>query len=79
MNDNRCVCCGAIIPEGRQVCPSCERDAPSLIDRLFPVSPGCGDYLLHAMERVEDAVVTALLAVAFGIFLGVIFWIGGTL
>lgn len=22
--DDRCVCCGAIIPEGRQVCPSCE-------------------------------------------------------
>ena len=24
MNENRCVCCGAIIPEGRQVCPTCE-------------------------------------------------------
>ena len=23
MNVNRCVCCGTIIPEGRQVCPSC--------------------------------------------------------
>lgn len=22
--DNRCVCCGAIIPEGRQICPNCE-------------------------------------------------------
>ena len=22
--DNRCVCCGEIIPEGRQVCPNCE-------------------------------------------------------
>ena len=21
----RCVCCGEIIPEGRQVCPICER------------------------------------------------------
>lgn len=21
---NRCVCCGEIIPEGRQVCPICE-------------------------------------------------------
>lgn len=21
--DNRCMCCGAIIPEGRQVCPNC--------------------------------------------------------
>ena len=24
---NRCVCCGDIIPEGRMVCPRCERDA----------------------------------------------------
>ena len=23
-NDNRCVSCGEIIPEGRQVCPQCE-------------------------------------------------------
>ena len=23
-NAERCVCCGAIIPEGRQVCPICE-------------------------------------------------------
>ena len=22
--DNTCVCCGEIIPEGRQTCPSCE-------------------------------------------------------
>lgn len=20
-----CVCCGAVIPEGRQVCPDCEK------------------------------------------------------
>ena len=25
MSDNRCVYCGEIIPEGRQVCPTCER------------------------------------------------------
>lgn len=24
MSDNLCVCCGEIIPEGKQVCPSCE-------------------------------------------------------
>ena len=23
MTNNRCVCCGAIIPEGLQVCPQC--------------------------------------------------------
>lgn len=25
--ENTCVCCGAVIPEGRQVCPRCERRA----------------------------------------------------
>ena len=27
MNEERCVSCGEIIPEGRQVCPNCERKA----------------------------------------------------
>lgn len=27
MNDNRCVSCGDIIPEGRQVCPGCQAAA----------------------------------------------------
>jgi hypothetical protein len=25
-SENTCVCCGEIIPEGRQVCPNCEKD-----------------------------------------------------
>ena len=25
MNDNRCIYCGEIIPEGRQICPTCEK------------------------------------------------------
>ena len=24
--DNRCVCCGEIIPEGRQICYKCEKE-----------------------------------------------------
>lgn len=24
-NENSCICCGRVIPEGRQVCPSCEQ------------------------------------------------------
>ncbi|MBO5339850.1 MAG: hypothetical protein J6A62_02485 [Oscillospiraceae bacterium] len=23
--EDRCVCCGAVIPEGRMVCPGCEQ------------------------------------------------------
>lgn len=25
--ENRCVCCGVVIPEGRLVCPKCEKEA----------------------------------------------------
>lgn len=24
--EDRCVCCGAIVPEGRMVCPQCEME-----------------------------------------------------
>lgn len=24
--DNLCIVCGAVIPEGRQVCPNCEKE-----------------------------------------------------
>jgi hypothetical protein len=68
MNDfNRCVACGDLIPEGRMVCPTCEAEAQkSLLNRLFPVhSKARNDFLLHALERVEDAVRTAYLALAF--------------
>lgn len=27
MNENRCVVCGDIIPEGRQICPICDEAA----------------------------------------------------
>lgn len=32
--DNVCVCCGVIIPEGRQVCTSCETIAIQNLQRL---------------------------------------------
>lgn len=25
--EDRCICCGAIVPEGMMVCPMCERKA----------------------------------------------------
>lgn len=28
--DNFCVCCGAVIPDGRMVCPICERAADEM-------------------------------------------------
>ena len=30
-NENRYVCCGEIIPEGRQICKKCEEEYKSLL------------------------------------------------
>ena len=27
MSEDRCVCCGELVPEGRMVCPACEKRA----------------------------------------------------
>ena len=42
---DRCVCCGAIIPEGRMVCPNCERghSAGSFESRKPDECEGCID------------------------------------
>lgn len=32
-NEDRCVCCGAIIPEGRMVCPQCQGQFDTTEDR----------------------------------------------
>lgn len=38
MNNNRCVCCGAIIPEGRQVCYRCSKRKIKRFGTLFAAS-----------------------------------------
>lgn len=39
MSEDRCVICGEIVPEGRQVCPKCERST----GRAKRVCYGCGE------------------------------------
>ena len=71
MNDDRCVCCGAYVPEGRQVCLSCERRVflGMSIERFYgaagkiftPVCDNCGKELpgcetfWDAVEEKKDA------------------------
>ena len=38
----KCVCCGAVIPEGRQVCPSCQITNPIKAIRAKCVDCCCG-------------------------------------
>lgn len=41
MNEDRCVCCGDIIPEGRHICPQCETKTKQ--EKIFICSPFGGD------------------------------------
>lgn len=34
MPDNTCVCCGAVIPEGRQICYHCEHECNEVYKKL---------------------------------------------
>lgn len=36
MNEEKCVCCGTTIPEGRQVCPQCEEKYNLRIGDVIP-------------------------------------------
>lgn len=37
MADNTCACCGAIIPEGRQICLLCEGE--NEVQQFHPIAP----------------------------------------
>ena len=53
---NRCVCCGMIIPEGRQTCLSCEavKDTkPDLIKRSDIID--LVDMVIKEMKSANDA------------------------
>lgn len=50
LNDDRCVCCGEIIPEGRWVCPQCEKDTR----HPYFNKSGCADPTAYeAMRNVQ--------------------------
>jgi hypothetical protein len=54
----RCVCCGAIIPEGRQVCPKCE-NAPLRAKLIELVNEGIDwrEPTLMLGERIADRLI----------------------
>lgn len=59
-NDNRCVCCGVIIPEGRQVCPTCENKSIEEDEKDFCLNCGkkeckgeCAELKAHISKLKE--------------------------
>lgn len=64
MQENRCICCGAIIPEGTQVCPECrhkQEEEPDLDD--------WGLFLLQKEEERESMPIFLSFLIALGKFM----------
>ena len=62
-NAEKCVCCGAVIPEGRQVCPSCEgkkmANEKRLIDANVLLTSPLWDYLKEGYEKSSARTIIA--------------------
>ena len=54
--DNTCVCCGVVIPEGRQVCPSCELRAYDAGEFFSSERRKCMIHNIKILEAFADAV-----------------------
>lgn len=50
--EDRCVCCGAIIPEGQQVCDQCNHTEDASIERF--VNTGKGMILLEIPKSCDQ-------------------------
>ena len=71
MNENHCVCCGAVIPEGRQVCKQCEKKyeirwGDSIIQAVYRKGFKDGQYdliqtLIERYEMPEDSKLKEIL------------------
>ena len=54
MSEDRCVCCGEVIPEGRMVCPICLaklKDAPTTLRTMTPEERKKGKWYLRDTTR----------------------------
>lgn len=50
--DNTCVCCGEIIPEGRMVCPQCEKAVTNYENLYVLPARQCGK--VNLMKVIEE-------------------------
>lgn len=49
--EDRCVCCGEIIPEGRMICIKCENDTDNKYWSVFPARQFGKVNLMRMMEE----------------------------
>ena len=50
MNQNRCVCCSALIPEGRQACWDCENGNINILIR----NKYNDNFIAKLVDRIEE-------------------------
>lgn len=57
--DNTCVCCGAVIPEGRQVCKACEEgfitQNQETLRKLADIAAQIGEALFESVDAALEA------------------------
>ena len=62
--DNTCVCCGAAIPEGRQVCKACEEGFTDrnreTLEKLRKIAEKIGSALIESFEAAKEALEECL-------------------
>lgn len=54
MNDNKCLFCGDIIPEGRQICPICEKEPHEKIIDLKKENSKLSSLIEHLQSLVTE-------------------------
>ena len=60
MNDNTCIICGSLIPEGRQICKWCEAGAQKLGMIAKPAVKTNGDNVREALSKLSDYKISHL-------------------
>lgn len=55
MNEDRCICCGEIIPEGRQVCLNCEYRVGK-IGSILQSQNATKDDVIKAYEFIQKGI-----------------------
>ena len=68
--DNTCVCCGAVIPEGRQVCKACEEgfvnqnreSLRKLGEILENISGAFTEAFISASDNIEEGLIESFAA-----------------
>ena len=60
--NNKCLFCGEIIPEGRQICPICEKreNVQKLVSKsVLNTANACKEKAVHLIEKAKKTLTTA--------------------